>query len=57
MKHDLNEIMSIFAPVFGGAVSGGIWVYGLIEKAPMIIIVGCISFGLQIVCNYFMRRK
>lgn len=52
-----NELMKCFTPVFGGAVSGGIWVYGVIEKAPILITVGCVLFGIEIVCNYFIRRK
>lgn len=52
----LNELLKIFAPVFGGAVSGGIWVYGVIEKAPMLITIGCILFGLEMICNYFIRK-
>jgi len=43
-----NELMKCFTPVFGGAVSGGIWVYGVIEKAPMLITVGCVLFGLDL---------
>lgn len=55
-KNWINELMKCFTPVFGGAVSGGIWIYGVIEKAPMLITVGCVLFGLEIVCNYFIRR-
>lgn len=56
MKLDLNELMRIFATVFGGAVSGGILVYGLIKNAPSLITIGCVSFVIQMICNYFIRR-
>lgn len=52
----LDELLKISAPVFGGAVSGGIWVYGVIEKAPMLITIGCVLFGIEIVCNHFIER-
>lgn len=32
-KNWINELMRSFTPVFGGAVSGIVWVYGVIEKA------------------------